>query len=141
MRSVERRVLLAVIDKLWVDHLTHMDELRQGVGLQAYGQRDPLVVYKTEGFRMFAQLQRNIQHDLVRSIFRVQPVIAQQPIRTAITEKETSTNAPQEVEASGTVRRKGKKVRPNEPCPCGSGKKYKHCHGAPARRGQANPVA
>ncbi len=141
MRAVERRVLLAVIDKLWVDHLTQMDELRQGVGLQAYGQRDPLVVYKTEGFRMFGQLQRNIQHDLVRSIFRVQPVMAQQPVQTAMTEKETSTNAPQEVEANGTVRRKGKKVRPNEPCPCGSGKKYKHCHGAPARRGQANPVA
>jgi preprotein translocase subunit SecA len=141
MRTIERRVLLAVIDKLWVDHLTQMDELRQGVGLQAYGQRDPLVVYKTEGFRTFAQLQRNIQHDLVRSIYRVQPVIAQQPVRTAITEKETSTNAPQEVEASGTVRRKGKKVRPNEPCPCGSGKKYKHCHGATARRNQATPVA
>jgi preprotein translocase subunit SecA len=141
MRTVERRVLLAVIDRLWVDHLTQMDELRQGVGLQAYGQRDPLVVYKTEGFRMFGQLQRNVQHDLVRSIFRVQPVIAQQPVRTAITESETSTNAPQEVDAGGTVRRKGKKVRPNEPCPCGSGKKYKHCHGAPARRSQASPVA
>ncbi len=141
MRSIERRVLLAVIDKLWVDHLTQMDELRQGVGLQAYGQRDPLVVYKTEGFRMFAQLQRNVQHDLVRSIYRVQPVIAQQPVQTAMTEKEMSTNAPQEVEASGTVRRKGRKVRPNEPCPCGSGKKYKHCHGTPARRNQASPVA
>ena len=141
MRTVERRVLLSVIDKLWVEHLTQMDELRQGVGLQAYGQRDPLVVYKTEGFRMFNQLQRNIQHDLVRSIFRVQPVIAQKPVQTAMTEKEMSTNAPQEAEESRTVRRKGKKIRPNEPCPCGSGKKYKHCHGSPARRNQASPVA
>jgi preprotein translocase subunit SecA len=142
MRSVERRVLLAVIDKLWVDHLTGMDELRQGVGLQAYGQRDPLVVYKTEGFRMFSALQRNIQHDLVRSIFRVRPVITQEPVRTAISEKETSTNAPQDTaEAASTVRRKGRKIRPNELCPCGSGKKYQHCHGAPARRNQASPVA
>jgi preprotein translocase subunit SecA len=142
MRTVERRVLLAVIDKLWVDHLTAMDELRSGVGLQAYGQRDPLVVYKTEGYRMFAQLQRNIQHDLVRSIFRVKPVIAQQPVQTRVSEQPTITNAPQDTgNATTTVRRKGKKVRPNEPCPCGSGRKYKHCHGSPAKRGQASPVA
>ncbi len=143
MRSVERRVLLAVIDKLWVDHLTAMDELRQGVGLQAYGQKDPLIVYKTEGFRMFSQLQRNIQHDVVRSIYRAQPVMAQQPVQTRVSEKETSTNAPADdtAAATGTVRRKGKKVRPNEPCPCGSGKKYKFCHGAAARKGQATPVS
>ena len=142
MRTIERRVLLSVIDKLWVDHLTAMDELRAGVGLQAYGQRDPLVVYKTDGYRMFAALQRNIQHDLVRSIYRVKPIIAQQPVQTRVTEQETTTNAPQDVEdGSTTVRRKGKKIRPNEPCPCGSGKKYKHCHGAPANRSQTSPVA
>jgi len=141
MRTIERRVLLSVIDKLWVDHLTAMDELRAGVGLQAYGQRDPLVVYKTEGFRMFEQLQRNIQHDLVRSIFRVKPIITQQPVQTRLTEQETTTNAPQDAERSTTVRRQGRKVRPNEPCPCGSGRKYKHCHGAPTKRGQASPVA
>jgi len=141
MRTIERRVLLSVIDKLWVDHLTAMDELRAGVGLQAYGQRDPLVVYKTEGFRMFEQLQRNIQHDLVRSIFRVKPIITQQPVQTRLTEQETTTNAPQDAERPTTVRRQGRKVRPNEPCPCGSGRKYKHCHGAPTKRGQASPVA
>ncbi len=142
MRTIERRVLLAVMDKLWVDHLTAMDELRAGVGLQAYGQRDPLVVYKTEGFRMFVQLQRNIQHDLVRSIYRVKPVIAQQPVQTRITEQETTTNAPQDdSNGTATVRRKGRKIRPNEPCPCGSGKKYKHCHGAAVKRGQSSPVA
>jgi preprotein translocase subunit SecA len=140
MRTIERRVLLAVIDKLWVEHLTTMDELRQGVGLQAYGQRDPLVVYKTEGFRMFNLLTEHIQHDLVRSIYRVKPVIAQEPVRTAISEKEVTTNAPEDTSnGSATVRRKGRKVRPNEPCPCGSGKKYKHCHGAPTRR--TSPVA
>jgi len=143
MRNVERRVLLAVIDKLWVDHLTAMDEMRQGVGLHAYGQKDPLVVYKTQSFQMFTQLQRNIQHDVVRSIYRAQPVMAQQPIQTRVTEQETSTNAGTDGTGAGTgtFKRKGKKVRPNEPCPCGSGKKYKFCHGATAGRSQPTPVA
>ncbi len=129
MAKVERHVLLMVIDKLWVDHLTAMDDLRQGVGLQAYGQKDPLVVYKTEGYRMYAQLQQNIQHDVVRAIYRAQPAVAQQPVRTRITETDVSTNAAQDT--SNSVQRKAAKIRPNAPCPCGSGKKYKHCHGAP----------
>jgi len=132
MAKVERHVLLMVIDKLWVDHLTAMDDLRQGVGLQAYGQKDPLVVYKTEGYRMYAQLQQNIQHDVVRSIYRAQPAVAQQPVRTRITETDVSTNAAQDT--SNPVQRKAAKIRPNAPCPCGSGKKYKHCHGAPGLR-------
>ena len=129
--KVERHVLLMVIDKLWVDHLTAMDDLRQGVGLQAYGQRDPLVVYKTEGYQMFNKLLSSIQHDVVRAIFRVQPVVAQQPVQTRVTESATSTNAP-EAPAS-TAQRRVNKVRPNELCPCGSGKKYKFCHGARAK--------
>jgi preprotein translocase subunit SecA len=129
MPKVERQVLLMVIDKLWVEHLTAMDDLRQGVGLQAYGQRDPLVVYKTEGFRMFGQLQENIQHDVVRAIYRVQPVVAQQPVQTRVTENNLSTNAPTDNSVTNAPRRTTK-IRPNEPCPCGSGKKYKHCHGA-----------
>ena len=87
MRKVERHVMLAVIDKLWVEHLTAMDELREGVGLQAYGQKDPLIVYKTEGFKAFQSLLAHIQHDVVRTIFRVQPVVAQQPVRTQLTEE------------------------------------------------------
>jgi preprotein translocase subunit SecA len=129
MPKVERQVLLMVIDKLWVEHLTAMDDLRQGVGLQAYGQRDPLVVYKTEGFRMFGQLQENIQHDVVRAIYRVQPVVAQQPVQTRVTENNLTTNAPTDNSVTNAPRRTTK-IRPNEPCPCGSGKKYKHCHGA-----------
>jgi preprotein translocase subunit SecA len=129
MPKVERQVLLTVIDKLWVDHLTAMDDLRQGVGLQAYGQRDPLVVYKTEGFRMFGLLQENIQHDVVRAIYRVQPVVAQQPLQTRVTENNLTTNAATDTSVTNTPRRTTK-IRPNEPCPCGSGKKYKHCHGA-----------
>ena len=128
MPKVERRVLLHVIDRLWVDHLTTMDDLRQGVGLQAYGQKDPLVVYKTEGFRLFQLLLEHIQHDVVRNIYRVQPVAAQQPVQTRVTEA-TTTNAPVD-QSNGNQQRRARKVRPNEPCPCGSGKKYKHCHGA-----------
>ncbi|CAN5815444.1 preprotein translocase subunit SecA [soil metagenome] len=128
MPKVERQVLLMVIDKLWVDHLTAMDDLRQGVGLQAYGQKDPLVVYKTEGYRMYAQLQQNIQHDVVRSVFRVQPAVAQQPVQTRLTTTASATNAADD--SSNSVQRKTTKVGPNAPCPCGSGKKYKHCHGS-----------
>lgn len=139
LEKVERSVLLMVIDKLWVEHLTTMDDLRQGVGLQAYGQKDPLVVYKTEGYRLFNQLLENIQHDAVRSIFRVQPAAAQQPVQTSISSAETSTNAAQSEPDARTPRRVNK-VRPNEPCPCGSGKKYKHCHGSPAARKQTAAV-
>lgn len=130
MEKVERQVLLMVIDKLWVEHLTAMDDLRGGVGLQAYGQKDPLVVYKTEGYRMFNMLLDNIQHDAVRAIFRVRPVQAQQPVQTAISNAQTTTNAADgDAPAQKPIRRQ--KIRPNDPCPCGSGKKYKHCHGAP----------
>ncbi|MCO5228560.1 MAG: preprotein translocase subunit SecA [Thermomicrobiales bacterium] len=130
---VERSVLLMVIDKLWVEHLTTMDDLRQGVGLQAFGQKDPLVVYQTEGYRLFNLLLENIQHDAVRSIFRVQPAIANQPVQTSISSAETTTNAGGE-EPDARKPRRVTKVGPNEPCPCGSGKKYKHCHGAPAAK-------
>jgi preprotein translocase subunit SecA len=127
MRQVERHVLLSVIDRLWVEHLTAMDELREGVGLQAYGQKDPLVVYKTEGFRMFGQLTDHIRHDTVHTIFRVKPAIAEQPVQTRITEEATTVNRVDEEARPQQVARK--KVGANAPCPCGSGKKYKHCHG------------
>jgi len=138
MPKVERRVLLHVIDRLWVDHLTTMDDLRQGVGLQAYGQKDPLVVYKTEGFRLFQLLLEHIQHDVVHNIYRVQPVAAQQPVQTRVTEA-TTTNAPVD-QSNGNQQRRARKVRPNEPCPCGSGKKYKYCHGAVASKAASGIV-
>jgi preprotein translocase subunit SecA len=132
MRSVERHVMLSIIDKLWVQHLSEMDDLREGVGLQAYGQKDPLVVYRTEGFRMFGLLLGHIQHDVVHTIFRVQPAVAQQPVRTRITEQQGTTNLG---EQNGNQPARGaKKVGANDPCPCGSGKKFKYCHGAPVRK-------
>jgi preprotein translocase subunit SecA len=128
MRMIERRILLSVIDKLWVEHLTAMDALREGVGLQAYGQRDPLVVYKTEGYRMFGLLQDHIQHDLVHTIFRIQPVVAQQPVRTRLSE--TANLVTNRDESVNGPRRAQKLPGRNDPCWCGSGKKFKHCHGA-----------
>jgi preprotein translocase subunit SecA len=130
MRKVERHVMLTIIDKLWVEHLTAMDELREGVGLQAYAQKDPLVVYKTQGYEYFQQLLANIQHDVVHTIFRVQPVVAQQPVRTRVTDESDKSHGDGDGGGNGVGLRKSRKVGVNEPCPCGSGKKYKHCHGA-----------
>jgi len=110
MRIVERLVMLRVIDRLWMDHLTAMDELRQGIGLRSVGQEQPLMVYKREGHASFEALLAGIQHDVVHSIYHVG--IA----------KET----PQKKKEAVPV---GKKVGRNDPCPCGSGKKYKHCCG------------
>jgi len=134
MRKVERHVMLTIIDKLWVEHLTAMDELREGVGLQAYGQKDPLVVYKTEGFEFFQQLLGNIQHDVVHTIFRVQPVVAQQPVRTRVTDESDKPQGAVDGGSNGASAKKSRKIGVNEQCPCGSGKKYKHCHGAPAKK-------
>jgi preprotein translocase subunit SecA len=133
MRKVERHVMLTIIDKLWVEHLTAMDELREGVGLQAYAQKDPLVVYKTQGYEFFQQLLANIQHDVVHTIFRVQPVVAQQPVRTRVTDEADKPQGAAEA-GNGAKPRKSRKIGVNEPCPCGSGKKFKHCHGARAGR-------
>jgi preprotein translocase subunit SecA len=133
MRKVERHVMLTIIDKLWVEHLTAMDELREGVGLQAYAQKDPLVVYKTQGYEYFQQLLANIQHDVVHTIFRVQPVVAQQPVRTRVTDESDKSHGAAEGGGNGAAPRKSRKIGVNEPCPCGSGKKYKHCHGARAK--------
>ncbi len=126
MRTLERLVMLQVIDKLWVEHLTSMDHMRQGIGLQAYGQRDPLVEYKTEGFRMFQALLQNIEYDVAHMIYNVRLA----PIMARPAPQIGQTNHPAESEP---VRRKAKgKVGRNDPCPCGSGKKYKNCHGAPS---------
>ena len=130
MRKVERQIMLAVMDRLWVEHLTEMDDLREGVGLQAYGQRDPLIVYKTEGYRIFQRLLDNMQHDVVHTMYRVQPAAAEQPVRTRMTE-EVTTNQQSE---NGRTPTRTKKIGPNDKCYCGSGKKYKFCHGAPAMR-------
>ncbi len=124
-RELERVVLLKVIDRKWMDHIDDMDQLRQGIGLQAYGQRDPLVEYKMSGFDMFDSMIAAIQEDTVRLLYHVrieEKVEREQVAKVTGTNKDdTATNTPKKREAA--------KVYPNDPCPCGSGKKYKQCHG------------
>jgi preprotein translocase subunit SecA len=119
MRILERLVMLRTIDNLWVEHLTAMEHMREGIGLVAVGQRDPLVAYKTEGHAMFQGLLSDIQHAVVHTIYHV-----------GITRQEAPPKPPAPVQAGGKQQKVGgKKVGRNDPCPCGSGKKYKHCCG------------
>ena len=123
MRRAERWVMLSVIDNLWVQHLTSIDDLREGIGLRAYGQRDPLVEYKSEAYNMFQSLMEAIQQDVVQRIFHVRIVVEEpKPVQNVVTNRDDEGVA-QPVKVANKVGR-------NDPCPCGSGKKYKKCHGA-----------
>ena len=128
LREIERVILLRVIDRKWMDHIDDMDQLRQGIGLQAYGQRDPLVEYKFMGFEMFDEMTEAISEDTVKALMHVR---IEQKVEREQVAKVTGTNKDDSVQ-QGPVRRVGKKIQPNEPCPCGSGKKYKYCHGKSA---------
>ncbi len=125
LREVERVILLRVIDRKWMDHIDDMDQLRQGIGLQAYGQRDPLVEFKFMGFEMFDEMTDAIREDTVKALMHVR---IEQNVEREQVAKVTGTNKDDSVQ-QGPVRRNTKKVQPNDPCPCGSGKKYKFCHG------------
>ncbi len=125
VRELERVILLKVIDRKWMDHIDDMDQLRQGIGLQAYGQRDPLVEYKMSGYDMFDGMIANIQEDTVRLLFHVR---IEQKVEREQVAKVTGTNR-DESAPRGPKRRENAKVYPNDPCPCGSGKKYKQCCG------------
>ena len=124
MRTLERLLLLKAIDTHWVAHLTAMENLRTGIGLHAYGQRDPLVAYRTEGHKMFQELTKRMQYDVVHTLFHV--TVTQQPARARKTSPMGAVN-PKGREA---VPAGAGKIGRNAPCPCGSGKKYKRCHGA-----------
>ncbi len=122
IREVERVILLKVIDRKWMDHIDDMDQLRQGIGLQAYGQRDPVVEYKFAGFDMFDAMIDAITEETVKALTHIQVEREQVAKVTGTNKDETVQSAPK--------RRTGKKIQPNDPCPCGSGKKYKQCCGA-----------
>ena len=126
MREIERVILLRVIDQKWMDHIDNMDQMRQGIGLRAYGQRDPLVEYQFIGYDMFEEMSNSIQEDTVRHLYHVQ--VAHQPERERVAEV-TSTNRGEEDSKKTPYRRKREKIGRNDPCPCGSGRKYKHCCG------------
>jgi preprotein translocase subunit SecA len=137
MRTVERQLMLRAIDINWVQHLTGMEHLRQGIGLYAYGQRDPLVMYKKEGHEMFQNLQGRIRHDIVHTIFHLgmeqnaRPTDGRRGGRARIAAKSASPMS-QVIGKRGreAVTAGNRKIGRNEPCHCGSGKKYKKCHGA-----------
>ena len=124
IREIERVILLKVIDRKWMDHIDDMEQLRQGVGLQAYGQRDPLVEYKMSGYEMFDAMTENIKEDTVRLLLHVK---VEQKVEREEVAKVTGTNKDDSVQ-KGPIK-KEVKVYPNDPCPCGSGKKYKQCCG------------
>ncbi|MDD4493434.1 MAG: preprotein translocase subunit SecA [Eubacteriales bacterium] len=125
MRELERVVLLRVVDEKWMDHIDAMDQLRHGIGLRAYGQRDPVIEYKFEGYEMFEEMIRNIREDAVRIILNYKIAEKNPPKREKVAEPVNATHG-------NDVRKpvsRGDKVGRNDPCPCGSGKKYKHCCG------------
>lgn len=125
IRELERVILLKVIDRKWMDHIDDMEQLRQGIGLQAYGQRNPLVEYKMSGYDMFDEMTANIREDTVKLLLHVrveQRIEREEVAKVTGTNKDTST-------AKAPVKREEKKVYPNDLCPCGSGLKYKNCHG------------
>jgi preprotein translocase subunit SecA len=144
MRSHERYVMMQVVDQLWKDHLLAIDHLKEGIGLRGYGQKDPLVEYKKESFELFTVLKERIEDQIVKYLFRLQPVSAAEAEEAAAAEAAPPPPAPRRLpprnvtyshgpgtEAVETVHRNEPKVGRNDPCPCGSGKKYKKCHGAP----------
>ena len=128
MRELERVVMLRVVDEYWMDNIDAMDDLKQGIGLRAYGQHDPVVAYKEEGYQMFESMIESIKEETVRRMFlvRVQP---QQEVKREKVAKETGAAGASDGSAvkKAPIRNASKKVGPNDPCPCGSGKKYKKC--------------
>lgn len=147
MREVEKQIMLQVLDMLWKEHLANMDHLRQGIGLRAYGQKNPKQEYKRESFELFQGMLDNLKHEVVRVLARVEPVTqeemeAMEAERVRAMEQQKmqlqheaasamaeESDAPQEDPAAQPFVREGVKVGRNDPCPCGSGKKYKQCHG------------
>ena len=125
IREMERVVLLKVIDAKWMDHIDDMDQLRQGIGLQAYGQRDPLVEYKMLGYDMFGEMTNAIAEMTIKTLFNIR---VEQKVEREQVAKVTGTNK-DETAVRAPKKREEKKIYPNDPCPCGSGKKYKQCCG------------
>ena len=125
IREIERVILLKSIDRKWMSHIDDMDQLRQGIGLQAYGNRDPLTEYKVAGYNMFEEMIQNIRVETVQVLMRIK---VEQKVEREQVAKVTGTNKDDSL-GKKPVKREDAKVYPNDPCPCGSGKKYKHCCG------------
>ena len=128
IRELERVILLKVIDRKWMDHIDNMEQMRQGIGLQAYGQKDPIVEYKMAGYEMFDEMTQNIREETVRILFHAK---VEQKVEREQVGKVTGTNRDDTATKAPKMRQVAK-VYPNDPCPCGSGKKYKQCCGRKA---------
>ncbi|MGA2410211.1 MAG: SEC-C metal-binding domain-containing protein, partial [Candidatus Binataceae bacterium] len=135
MRQIEKVVMLQTLDALWKDHLLAMDHLKEGIGLRGYGQKNPLVEYQKEGFEMFESMLAAMQQDVVEKVYSVQ-VRREQDVQQIQEQQQrpqrvmmSHGNEPVEQPQDAPAKREGDKVGRNDPCPCGSGKKYKRCHG------------
>ncbi len=127
MRELERVVMLRVVDEYWMDNIDAMDDLKQGIGLRAYGQHDPVIAYKEEGYEMFQAMITAIREETVRRIFLVQLRGTQEVKREKVAKETAAVGSSDSIVKKQPVRNRDKKVGPNDPCPCGSGKKYKKC--------------
>jgi preprotein translocase subunit SecA len=127
MREIERAVMISVIDRKWMDHIDDMEQMRQGIALISYAQRDPLVEYKFMGFEMFEEMSQSIQLDTMKGLFNVSLVSQQQPVMQQVVKKEELMTNKDETAAKKPTRRTDAKIGRNDPCPCGSGKKYNQC--------------
>jgi len=130
-REIERIVMLQTVDNLWKDHLLSMDHLKEGIGLRGYAQQDPLMVYKKEAFEMFQDLISRIKEETLKILFRIQISEPSEVSELAQPEEQEMTFSHGEAgqQKKKPVKREGDKVGRNDPCPCGSGKKYKKCCG------------
>ena len=127
MREVERVIMLRVVDEYWMDNIDAMDDLKQGIGLRAYGQHDPVIAYKEEGYEMFQAMINAIREETIRRLFLVQLKTNQEVKREKVAKETSTSGTADKTVKKQPVRNKDKKVGPNDPCPCGSGKKYKKC--------------
>ena len=135
MRALERMILLRNVDTKWMDHIDDMDELRRGIGLRAYGQQQPVVAYRVQGSDLFDEMSTNIREDTVKQMLTV-VIKSKEETERKQTAKITSESGSSDGSEKGRTVRKGKKVGPNDPCPCGSGRKYKKCCGAPGKQAE-----
>ena len=131
-QDFERMVLLRNVDVLWMDHIDAMDDLKQGIHLRAYAQQDPVVAFRMESYDMFDEMTATIRENTVRMMLTIMPRRQEDVERKAVA-KVTATSSGGDDTVKQAPVRKGKKVGPNDPCPCGSGKKYKKCCGAPGK--------
>ncbi len=127
MRELERVIMLRVVDEYWMDNIDAMDDLKQGIGLRAYGQHDPVIAYKEEGYEMFQSMVSAIREETIRRLMLVQLKPRQEVKREKVAKETAAVGASDSIVKKQPVRNAGKKVGPNDPCPCGSGKKYKKC--------------